>query len=1294
MPEAIPFPTRPTPTAPPDDAERRRALDPTRSFLVQAPAGSGKTHLLTQRFLRLLAQAQRPDEIVAITFTLAAAAEMRNRILEALEKAEALEKIEGSETAHPPVEDPLSIPALARSALIHSRRMHWQLLEQPGQLRILTIDAFCRSLAMQAPLNWGLLSGLASLETTDQPEELYRRAARRLFERVIPSHSPSLARTALESLLLWRDNNWRDVETQIVEMLAQRNRWYHDFVFSSNINFPQLRQRLEAPMRRAAHQALADLSSALHSFPEASNDLLSIARIACGNCENPLLASIAERPEIPHIRLEEILDSQELEDAASAFRDLATFLLTKTEKSWRKRFDISLGFPPGAPGKPLKTRIESLLNQFREHPTLESALCTFLNPIPTAYTEDEWTLIRHAFVVLSQAWAELQLLFAETGQVDFTEIAQIALRILTPPEEASPDFSPDFNPDPASRIAEGIHHLLIDEFQDTSRNQHQLLSRLIAAWPDTIGRTCFCVGDPMQSIYGFRDADVELFEQLKLDGLPLPGHSEPFHFDFAALQANFRTTPTLVRDLNQHFSQILPKEENKTGPDDVAFAPATPVRPQNSTARTELHLDFTLAPRADATNNPTSTPETTRQSQLDRIVTLIRHHLLQAESTLHANPQAKYRIAVLGRTRTALVRVAEALRTAEIPFRAINLVPLRERPEILDALALARASLNPSDRRAWLGILRAPWCGLSLAELHALTSADDANLLTTPIPTLLQTRLPALARSGVPNDRSSSLGWQSGHLGPASAAAAARLARTLSEAQSRRAESATVALGTWLESLWKALGGPATVNQEAQANLRLLWTTLDQLPSAEAGLLSSELDNALDGLYALPDPAASSDHGVQLMTIHQSKGLEFEIVLLPELESSTRSTTPTMISWLERGLPASGLPSQASSETQGPTEFLIAPIQSKGSEAGQAKQWVDGIRKERETRERRRLLYVAATRAREELHLFARPAFNPGKTGQPTLGQPTLSKPSGLLQTAWPAFSSQIEAQFQSEFLPQAQSQTTSPLALAAQADLFPTPKPTRLYRLPAGFTPADSLFSQTNPATSETANLTGSLDFASTDSAYQRTAGSLYSRLHGTAIHAFLEELTFLRQSLSPKAASEALDSALPGITTLLRGRGLAPSTAAALARESLVLARQVLTHPVGSWLLTPHPQSSTEARWSGVISATLHHLRPDRVFLAPPQTREHASETSPNAPEAPQIWWIIDYKTAHLPANQVSETAARQQFLETHRAQHAAQLHAYAQLLRGLTTNSPVTEIRAGLFYPRLLLFDSWPL
>src|ERR1700693_1808869 len=119
MPEAKSF------AVAPDQDERTRALDPGRSFVVQAPAGSGKTYLLTQRFLRLLAQAEKPDEIVAITFTNAAATEMRNRILEALEKAEAQGVVN---------DDPESLPALAARALGRAKLLGWQILDQPGQL--------------------------------------------------------------------------------------------------------------------------------------------------------------------------------------------------------------------------------------------------------------------------------------------------------------------------------------------------------------------------------------------------------------------------------------------------------------------------------------------------------------------------------------------------------------------------------------------------------------------------------------------------------------------------------------------------------------------------------------------------------------------------------------------------------------------------------------------------------------------------------------------------------------------------------------------------------------------------------------------------------------------------------------------------------------------------------------------------------------------------------------------------------------------------------------------------------
>ena len=153
---------------PSDQEQREHALNPENSILVQAPAGSGKTDLLTRRFLRLLVEIEDPAKIVAITFTKAAAAEMRHRILAKLENA--------ATQPEPAADDAFSMEALAHRAFVHSQVLGWNLLDQPAQLRISTIDSFCRDIALQQPLLSGLGDGLDIFEN---PEELYRRASRR-----------------------------------------------------------------------------------------------------------------------------------------------------------------------------------------------------------------------------------------------------------------------------------------------------------------------------------------------------------------------------------------------------------------------------------------------------------------------------------------------------------------------------------------------------------------------------------------------------------------------------------------------------------------------------------------------------------------------------------------------------------------------------------------------------------------------------------------------------------------------------------------------------------------------------------------------------------------------------------------------------------------------------------------------------------------------------------------------------------------------------------------------------------
>ena len=155
-----------------DAAARSAALDPRRSFIVQAPAGSGKTELLTQRYLRLLATVESPEQILAITFTRKAAAEMRARILQALQSADA-----------PPPESPhkRSTWELARAVRAADAQRDWQLMQHPARLRIQTIDAFNASLARRLPV----LAGTgAALEPTTITAPLYEAAGRRLIERL------------------------------------------------------------------------------------------------------------------------------------------------------------------------------------------------------------------------------------------------------------------------------------------------------------------------------------------------------------------------------------------------------------------------------------------------------------------------------------------------------------------------------------------------------------------------------------------------------------------------------------------------------------------------------------------------------------------------------------------------------------------------------------------------------------------------------------------------------------------------------------------------------------------------------------------------------------------------------------------------------------------------------------------------------------------------------------------------------------------------------------------------------
>jgi hypothetical protein len=257
-----------------------------------------------------------------------------------------------------------------------------------------------------------------------------------------------------------------------------------------------------------------------------------------------------------------------------------------------------------------------------------------------------------------------------------------------------------------------------------------------------------------------------------------------------------------------------------------------------------------------------------------------------------------------------------------------------------------------------------------------------------------------------------------------------------------------------------------------------------------------------------------------------------------------------------------------------------------------------------------------------------------------------------------------------------------------------PSVKPTILRRLPEGYAAPGFPRWSASPATRKGLDThSGNEALVEQDPAtplYRRTEGGLQSRLLGTAIHALLEELSRLRRNLDPTESSQALADSLPAITAEIRSAGLPRAQAERLADEAFTVARQASIHPLGAWILTPHPEAAAESRWTALTkqgpAGSIWNLRPDRIFFAP---ADPSIDT-----ETPPVWWIIDYKTSHASGADLQNPAARQSFLSTHRQQHLGQLAAYAQVLRSLRQqhSEETTRIRAGIFYPRLQILDHW--
>lgn len=791
-----------------DDAARRAALDTARSFIVQAPAGSGKTGLLIQRLLALLANAAQPEAIVAMTFTRKAAGEILERIIEALRGAHDLPEPLAAHEAH--------TWRLACKVLERDAAQGWNLLAHPARLRILTIDALCGALMRQAPLK---VKVGAMPRFTEDVDVLYAQAAREEL------NAAAAANPAWRTLLDHLDNDANRVVGLIATMLGKRDQWLRYLVTQDAVG---LRGMLEQSLAAEIEGELARVAAL---FPrEHVKVLFDHVRFAAANLSvthpgHPLdrLAAARGLPAIAAGALEE-------------WQILSNWLLTK-EGQFVAGLNVAMGFPAKTPGRSgvvhaaHKATMKAVLQHLDSVPGLAKALDRARRLPAPKFDAPSWAFLEALLDVLPRSVARLQLVFAREAAIDFAEAMLVALAALDTDTPSDLLLTMDM------RIA----HLLVDEFQDTSFAQCKLIEALTAGWEPGDGRTLFLVGDPMQSIYGFREANVGLFVAAQRDR-----RLGSVTLEALTLSRNFRSRPVLVDWVNRVFAHVFP-ERDDAARGAVSFKAAAAMRDGGAAPAVvlDMHADSRKEARA--------------------VVTHI-------ESALRSGMET---VAVLVRKRLDLEDILPALRASGIAFKAVGLDRLSERPALLDLMSLTHALLQPSDRLAWLSTLRAPWCGLTLPDLFAVAQCGRA------APELLHLSNDIDAVAGISSDGRARL---------------ARFADAVAPALSRRGREPVPSLirGTWL-----ALGGPACAAEPIDLTLaeRFFGLLAAHVKGGDVPDWNA-LSDALTALRAEPDASATAR--VQIMTLHRAKGLEFDAVVMPGLARPPKGADHQLLLWRER----------------------------------------------------------------------------------------------------------------------------------------------------------------------------------------------------------------------------------------------------------------------------------------------------------------------------------------------------------------------------------------------------------
>lgn len=1144
-----------------DQPAREAALDTSRSFAVSAPAGSGKTGLLTHRFLKLLLTVKHPEQVLAITFTNKAASEMRERILLALASAK--------ESPQPNTPHESALWQTATEVIRKDSALNWQLLKNPGRLRLYTIDGLCRNIVSQLPFESRLGAAPENLEDIDS---IYREATENLLAELELDNDMT---PALTTLVRHMDNHLEKLATLLINLLSKREQW---LPYIGSIRHASAREVLE----QSLHISISDHLHLVREYLQAQASDISLMLDGIGSYfkEND--------PSHPYSDLKGLTDLPGTDaEQLPTWQSIANIFLT-AKGEFRTRLTKNEGFPAGNAGKEQKARFGAIVEQLASVDDAVQPILSEIRVLPdNTYEDSEWEILQALTAVLPKLVAQLWVCFAARAGSDFTEISQRALNALDQEQGASETLL---------KLDYQIQHLLVDEFQDTSLPQMHLLQCLTSGWEPEDGRTLFIVGDGMQSCYGFRNANVGLFLKARQDGIG-DVLLEPID-----LQVNFRSDRGVVEWVNQTFERLFPSA-NDISRGAVTYTRSHAFRQYQDEPAVEVRLSVFEPSQSDL--------EQARRHEAQTIVASIKALLSEA-------PERE--IAVLGRSRSHLSAIMTELNSQQIAFVGQDMDALASRMIITDLLSLTKALLQPDNRIAWLSVLRSPWVGLDHFDLLTLVGAQERDKV--------------LADSG-----GFDFVWQSlanterlSRLTPEGQVISEKLHRVLTLAF---AEARRLPLDKWVYGVWLALGGPATlINETDHKDAEQFFSLLQAYDTAGCIGDWGAFEIALSRLYA--SSKAGEDVKVQLMTLHKSKGLEFDTVFIAGLDRSQRSDDKQLLLWRDR-LDAEGNP-----------HLLMSPVAPEGDSPKPIYRYLQHEQKQQNAFEVTRLYYVGCTRAIRKLYLSGCAALNETQTPDedPSASTAVLGinadniTPKGFLKSMWPLIKDQA-------LIEDAGSQEASieaPTSASLVAGHF-------IRRLSAGWQLPALL---DNPRLSHLRLIAPKDDEQNLPEREPPAARS--ARLTGTVIHLIFEQLA---QRELPENVGTYCHEQRTLWRTLLQAQGISVNELSSQLDMVVEAVKSALSTARGRWVLDyRHAESAAELAITTRHSGVTRNNIIDRSFVAD------------------GVRWVIDYKTSAPMAHETTED-----FLQREILTYSPQLGRYRAIF-----NKGNTPVQCAIYWPLL--------